>query len=687
MRLAAATIASRSGARTEATIAPSALTPNPRVAYTLRQVATVNDPAPSDSGSPHPTMGPTRPAFLAWLPWEKMLIWGLFLLVVYTLRHFFGIIFSTFILTYIMRGIVAWAARTLSPGHERLWLERALSVLVFTTLLLSLYGVGSYLGPHLMAQGEALAARVTRIQPEQELNNLLTSTVGAYLFQREYGGAADARYQRALREYRSQDLKVRAYHDFPSLESSIEAPFDASIQEEESGRIATDLGKGGPLDREFRNWFLEEQAPEIYDKRKKQYIKAWEERYRSFATFVVGTPSLDDLRQQPDFEQRRDEQIRIAILDETYQVPERREPYLAAWQERHLRQVAEELRDKGSSAYLDRFRAYYAARRKLDAAGYPYPFETYMALKGAYRAGEEAFATAVHDLEPASEEERRAKEQGDFEASQQAALAQKWTTGPVATRMREILSSYIEAAFKSIASGLRESIGLLFTIPAAIFLSLLLSFFITFDIPRLRAAFQRLEQSRVRRFYLEIVPGLTNLGRLMGRAFEAQMLIAAFNTLLTFVAVYWLGIQNEVFLCAIVFVCSFVPILGVILSSFPIAIMALVQPDGSLWLALQAIGAIVVIHFIETSTLNPKILGEMLHLHPVLVLAVLAIGEYFFGLWGLLLAVPVSVYLIRCVIFDEGIPGFIEVSPAPAGAAATIPRAAATSEGADRPAS
>jgi predicted PurR-regulated permease PerM len=101
-------------------------------------------------------------------------------------------------------------------------------------------------------------------------------------------------------------------------------------------------------------------------------------------------------------------------------------------------------------------------------------------------------------------------------------------------------------------------------------------------------------------------------------------------------------------------------VLGVIISSVPIAVMALVQPGGDLWLALKAVAAIIVIHFIETSALNPKIIGDMLHLHPVMVLAVLAIGEHYFGVWGLLLGVPVTVYVIRFVILDEGIPGFIE---------------------------
>jgi predicted PurR-regulated permease PerM len=43
-----------------------------------------------------------------------------------------------------------------------------------------------------------------------------------------------------------------------------------------------------------------------------------------------------------------------------------------------------------------------------------------------------------------------------------------------------------------------------------------------------------------------------------------------------------------------------------------------------------------VIHLLETSFLGPKIVGKVSHLHPVMVLVILAIGEHFFGIWGLL---------------------------------------------------
>jgi predicted PurR-regulated permease PerM len=78
-------------------------------------------------------------------------------------------------------------------------------------------------------------------------------------------------------------------------------------------------------------------------------------------------------------------------------------------------------------------------------------------------------------------------------------------------------------------------------------------------------------------------------------------------------------------------------------------VVALGLPGGFI-LALELVGCVLLIHFIETTLLNPKIMGDMLKLHPLLVLIILLVGEHFFGVWGLLLGVPVTVYIFRFVI-------------------------------------
>jgi predicted PurR-regulated permease PerM len=43
-----------------------------------------------------------------------------------------------------------------------------------------------------------------------------------------------------------------------------------------------------------------------------------------------------------------------------------------------------------------------------------------------------------------------------------------------------------------------------------------------------------------------------------------------------------------------------------------------------------------------------------------MVIAILLVAEHFFGMWGLILGVPVAIYIIRVVILNSPIPGIYE---------------------------
>jgi predicted PurR-regulated permease PerM len=101
-------------------------------------------------------------------------------------------------------------------------------------------------------------------------------------------------------------------------------------------------------------------------------------------------------------------------------------------------------------------------------------------------------------------------------------------------------------------------------------------------------------------------------------------------------------------LSVIVFVCSFVPVLGSIISTTPIALVAL--NAGGLNLTLAAVGLVIVIHVVEAYFLNPLIYGKHLKLNPVLTLIILYVAYHVFGLWGMLLGVPVARYFIHDVL-------------------------------------
>jgi predicted PurR-regulated permease PerM len=194
----------------------------------------------------------------------------------------------------------------------------------------------------------------------------------------------------------------------------------------------------------------------------------------------------------------------------------------------------------------------------------------------------------------------------------------------------------------------------LWTTTATTLLALLFSFLISIDTVRLRREVSNLKLSRLQDFYEQTAEPVVRFGYVVGRALQAQALIACVNTVLTLAGLWALGVPSLAFLSLIVFVCSFIPVLGVFLSTAPILLVAL--NNGGFQQALAVVGLVVGVHAVEAYLLNPFIYGRHLKLNPVLVLMILYVGHHAFGIWGMLLGVPVAYYLLHDV-FGVPLPG------------------------------
>ena len=191
---------------------------------------------------------------------------------------------------------------------------------------------------------------------------------------------------------------------------------------------------------------------------------------------------------------------------------------------------------------------------------------------------------------------------------------------------------------------LRNIGGYLLTLGSAFLLSLLFSFLIVLDLPKLKASAKGLADTKLNFIYSEVAGSISDFGAVLGRALEAQLFIAILNTVLTAIGISILGLNDKLaFISVIVFLCSFIPVAGVFISSAPICLLAL--QESGVGLMFLAILMITLIHMIEAYILNPRIYGHHLRMNPVIVLIILTIGGKMFGIWGFILGVPICTYI------------------------------------------
>jgi predicted PurR-regulated permease PerM len=623
----------------------------------------------STANNEPPPATPDGPRDWTWQGLLKTLaVWGLFLLLVYLARDFFFTAFMTFMFCYLTLALVGLGMRWLAGGRERPGLRRLLTVAVFVLVPLALAGVGTLLAPRVIAQGQHFAGWLSRVSPESEVAHLLEEHVGPSEFRREYGGPQDERYQKALEEFRKGGARhVAEYNQFPRLEAWVDGGFSRQFADAESGRIRVRLTREGTSSKEFEDWFVKEKFPELQRQAREQAADKGGAAPASLLVRAAASSTPEQTLQAV----RRDPALLAALRAEWF--GDALERGLAA--------------ARASPAYLEQLREHYEARRRQSPDTFPYTFEQYVELQKVRPQGPVAFGTALEKMRPSAAGEGEARLRADFEAAKTHALfTEWWGTNSTARFIRHQVESHTSGGD---TSHMDRVLASLLNVPVDLTTALLISFFICIDYPRLSQGVRRLRETWLRDVFEALAVPLSSLGQLMGRAMQAQALIALCNAVLLFVALTVLGVEHADLLALAVFVLCQVPTLGTLIAWALLAAVALLQPGGGLVLALKVTGAVVVVVLLETFVFSPRILGRMMELHPVLLMAILPLAQYFFGIWGLLLATPVAVYVVHVLILRRGLPGI----DAPAEAAAAgpvevgsrdVPRALEAAEKAER---
>lgn len=136
-----------------------------------------------------------------------------------------------------------------------------------------------------------------------------------------------------------------------------------------------------------------------------------------------------------------------------------------------------------------------------------------------------------------------------------------------------------------------------------------------------------------------------------------QTVISALITLLTYASLLFLGVENALFLSALIFVLNYIPTVGSIVAAMVPPLFALVQPGVPSWVPgllpdvsyTYAILVFALVSFWQFSIGNfvqPRMMGESLNLSALIVLLALAIWGVIWGIPGMFLSAPLTVLMM-----------------------------------------
>ncbi|MBG9443610.1 AI-2E family transporter [Cytobacillus firmus] len=177
-----------------------------------------------------------------------------------------------------------------------------------------------------------------------------------------------------------------------------------------------------------------------------------------------------------------------------------------------------------------------------------------------------------------------------------------------------------------------------------VLLSLILSLFFLLEKPKLTEFTLKFKYSKMAAFYNEISYFGSKFVQTFGKVIEAQVVIATVNCILTTLALWIMDFPHLMGLSILIFLLGLIPVAGVIISLVPLCTIA--YSLGGFIQVFYILLLIMVIHAIEAYILNPKLMSSKTDLPVFYTFIVLIFSEHFFGVWGLIVGIPVFVFLL-----------------------------------------
>jgi predicted PurR-regulated permease PerM len=204
-------------------------------------------------------------------------------------------------------------------------------------------------------------------------------------------------------------------------------------------------------------------------------------------------------------------------------------------------------------------------------------------------------------------------------------------------RAREIIEGML--------GGLVGFISGAFTFGVALFGILFVAVYLLADVRKVKAAYLKAAPARYRRDARDLWDAFgVSLSRYLG----GLVFVILIQGVLAFLALKILGVPYAILLGAWVSITAIIPYLGPFLGGIPAVLVALIFESPTT--AVLTVVAYVLIQQFEGNFLTPRIQGNALQVHPIIVLLAVIGGAQLAGLTGVVFAVP-ALAVVR-VIFD-----------------------------------
>jgi len=195
--------------------------------------------------------------------------------------------------------------------------------------------------------------------------------------------------------------------------------------------------------------------------------------------------------------------------------------------------------------------------------------------------------------------------------------------------------------------GVAESGGALAAAVISLFLIPILTFYLLRDWDYIVARLGALVPASQRETVFSLVRDADDM---LGAFLRGQLLVMIALAIIYSLGLGLVGLKFAIAIGVVAGLVSFVPYLGLIFGIALASLTVALEPEP-LWKLVGVFATFTIAQMIEGSVLTPKLVGDRIGLHPVLVIFAVVAGGQLFGFFGILLALPTAAVLSVLVRF------------------------------------
>ena len=196
-------------------------------------------------------------------------------------------------------------------------------------------------------------------------------------------------------------------------------------------------------------------------------------------------------------------------------------------------------------------------------------------------------------------------------------------------------------------TGIVEKLSSSIKVVSNFVLGILIAFYLSLDFKNVNKYVSILVPNR---FHEDIKKITTPLNEMLRNYVNGTLLSCLFVMILSLIGFLISGVSSPLLFAIFCAITNLIPYFGPYIGGIPVILIGFTMNP---YVGFGCLITVVLVQFLEGNILNPLIVGKAVDLHPVVLMLSLLVFEYFFGIFGMVIAVPIVATIKIVLLFFE----------------------------------